>query len=112
VSFPLLFSFFIIFLLRVPTFSKTLKHLLHPLTKRSLAADAKGAKKGGTRQFNGLADVYRKIYSADGIAGLYRGFGISSAGIFVYRGFYFGLYDSVKAILPSGIQDNFIIKYV
>merc|ERR1711939_1077245 len=42
-----------------------------------LAADAKSAGKGGQggeRQFNGLADVYRKTIASDGIAGLYRGF--------------------------------------
>ncbi|KAM0010223.1 putative ADP/ATP carrier protein, eukaryotic type [Helianthus debilis subsp. tardiflorus] len=38
-----------------------------------LANDAKATKKGGERQFNGLIDVYKKIYASDGIAGLYRG---------------------------------------
>ncbi|KAI3847873.1 hypothetical protein MKX03_009228 [Papaver bracteatum] len=41
--------------------------------------------------FNGLVDVYRKITKSDRIAGLYRGFNISCAGIIVYRGLYFGL---------------------
>ncbi|KAJ6733999.1 ADPATP CARRIER PROTEIN 1 MITOCHONDRIAL-RELATED [Salix koriyanagi] len=43
-----------------------------------LANDAKAAKKGGGRQFNGLIDVYKKTHQSDGIAGLYRGFNISS----------------------------------
>jgi solute carrier family 25 (adenine nucleotide translocator) protein 4/5/6/31 len=38
-----------------------------------LANDAKAAKKGGERQFNGLVDVYRKTLKSDGIVGLYRG---------------------------------------
>jgi solute carrier family 25 (adenine nucleotide translocator) protein 4/5/6/31 len=38
-----------------------------------LANDAKNAKKGGERQFNGLIDVYRKTLKSDGIVGLYRG---------------------------------------
>lgn len=38
----------------------------------------------------------KKIYQSDGIKGLYRGFNISVAGIFVYRAFYFGGYDSGK----------------
>ncbi|KAK4407396.1 ADP,ATP carrier protein, mitochondrial [Sesamum angolense] len=42
-----------------------------------LANDAKAAKKGGERQFNGLVDVYRKTLKSDGVAGLYRGFNIS-----------------------------------
>ena len=62
-----------------------------------LADDAKAAKKGsGDRQFNGLLDVYRKTFKTDGIRGLYRGFNISCVGIIVYRGLYFGIYDSVK----------------
>jgi solute carrier family 25 (adenine nucleotide translocator) protein 4/5/6/31 len=62
-----------------------------------LANDAKG--KGGERQFNGLIDVYVKTIKTDGIQGLYRGFVISCVGIFIYRGMYFGLYDSLKPIL-------------
>merc|ERR1712142_318069 len=58
-----------------------------------LANDNKSAK-GGERQYNGLIDVYRKTLASDGIQGLYRGFVISCVGIVVYRGFYFGLYDS------------------
>jgi solute carrier family 25 (adenine nucleotide translocator) protein 4/5/6/31 len=64
-----------------------------------LANDNKSAKKGGERQFNGLLDVYRKTMKSDGIAGLYRGFAISVVGIVVYRGLYFGLYDSLKPFL-------------
>ncbi|KAI9292063.1 ADP, ATP carrier protein precursor [Neoconidiobolus thromboides FSU 785] len=67
-----------------------------------LANDAKSAKKGGERQFNGLVDVYRKTIASDGIAGLYRGFNISCVGIIVYRGLYFGLYDSLKPVLLTG----------
>merc|ERR1712078_772818 len=37
-----------------------------------LANDAKNAKSGGDRQFNGLVDVYRKTLASDGIAGLYH----------------------------------------
>jgi len=62
-----------------------------------LANDNKS--KGGERQYNGLIDVYRKTLASDGIGGLYRGFVISCVGIFIYRGMYFGLYDSLKPIL-------------
>lgn len=68
-----------------------------------LAADAKSAGKGGgERQFNGLLDVYKKTMASDGIAGLYRGFGPSVVGIIVYRGLYFGLYDSLKPVVLTG----------
>merc|ERR1712226_602753 len=59
-----------------------------------LANDAEG--KGGERQYNGLVDVYRKTLKSDGIQGLYRGFTISAVGIFIYRGMYFGLFDTLK----------------
>ena len=62
-----------------------------------MANDAKG--KGGERQFNGLIDVYTKTLKSDGIQGLYRGFAISAVGIFIYRGMYFGLFDTLKPLL-------------
>lgn len=67
-----------------------------------MANDAKAAKKGGERQFNGMIDVYKKTLATDGIAGLYRGFNISCVGIIVYRGLYFGLYDSLKPVVLTG----------
>jgi hypothetical protein len=79
-----------------------------------LANDAKGAKKGGgERQFNGLVDVYRKTLASDGIAGLYRGFVISCVGIVVYRGLYFGMYDSIKPVLLTGnLEDSFLAAFL
>ncbi|KAF2312031.1 hypothetical protein GH714_027808 [Hevea brasiliensis] len=77
-----------------------------------LANDAKAAKKGGERQFNGLIDVYRKTMQSDGIAGLYRGFNISCVGIIVYRGLYFGMYDSLKPVILTGkLQDSFFASF-
>jgi len=78
-----------------------------------LANDAKSAKKGGERQFNGLVDVYRKTLASDGIAGLYRGFGPSVAGIIVYRGLYFGMYDSIKpVVLVGNLEGNFLASFL
>ncbi|XP_028799788.1 ADP,ATP carrier protein 1, mitochondrial-like [Neltuma alba] len=78
-----------------------------------LANDAKAAKKGGgERQFNGLVDVYKKTLASDGVAGLYRGFNISCVGIIVYRGLYFGMYDSLKPVLLTGkLQDSFFASF-
>ncbi|EEF48879.1 ADP,ATP carrier protein, putative [Ricinus communis] len=77
-----------------------------------LANDAKAAKKGGGRQFNGLVDVYRKTLQSDGVAGLYRGFNISCFGIIVYRGLYFGMYDSLKPVVLTGkLQDSFFASF-
>lgn len=78
-----------------------------------LANDAKG--KGGERQFNGLVDVYVKTIKSDGIQGLYRGFVISAVGIFIYRGMYFGLYDTLKPLLlgaDAGVALSFALGWV
>ncbi|KII73239.1 ADP,ATP carrier protein [Thelohanellus kitauei] len=81
-----------------------------------LANDAKTAgKSGGARQFNGLVDVYRKTYASDGVAGLYRGFMVSCVGVFVYRGLYFGLYDTAKPIIGAqsrNIYVSFALAYL
>ncbi|KAF2772979.1 putative mitochondrial ADP,ATP carrier protein [Teratosphaeria nubilosa] len=78
-----------------------------------LANDAKNAKKGGERQFNGLVDVYKKTLASDGIAGLYRGFMPSVTGIIVYRGLYFGMYDSIKpVILVGNLEGNFLASFL
>lgn len=79
-----------------------------------LASDAKAGKKGGERQFNGMIDVYVKTMKSDGIVGLYRGFVISCVGIIVYRGCYFGFYDTLKPILlgeDAGIVLSFALGY-
>jgi len=82
-----------------------------------LASDAKSAKKAGgvaERQFTGLIDVYRKTLASDGVAGLYRGFVVSCAGIIVYRGAYFGLYDTLKPLLlgkDAGLASSFLLGY-
>jgi len=81
-----------------------------------LANDLKSTKKGGAeREFTGLFDVYKKTFATDGIAGLYRGFNISFVGIFVYRGFYFGLYDTIIPMFPpeqTGLALRFAVGYV
>lgn len=71
-----------------------------------MANDAKSAKGGGARQFNGLVDVYKKTLASDGIAGLYRGFVPSVVGIIVYRGLYFGVYDSL-----STFNSIYLLRY-
>jgi solute carrier family 25 (adenine nucleotide translocator) protein 4/5/6/31 len=78
-----------------------------------LANDNKSAKTGGARQYNGLVDVYKKTLASDGIAGLYRGFGPSVLGIIVYRGLYFGMYDSIKPVVLTGkLEGNFLASFL
>jgi len=75
-----------------------------------LANDAKG--KGGERQFNGLIDVYVKTLKSDGIQGLYRGFTISAVGIFIYRGMYFGMFDTLRPIVVGDAGGNLGLSFL
>lgn len=82
------------------TTSLFLYHLDYARTR--LGTDARGSAVNGQRQFRGILDVYSKTLSSDGIAGLYRGFGVSIIGITLYRGMYFGIYDTMKPIVLVG----------
>merc|ERR1712222_190720 len=74
------------------------------------ANDSKG--KGGERQFNGLMGVYVKTLKSDGIQGLYRGFTISAVGIFIYRGMYFGMFDTLKPMLIGGKDSSVAASFL
>merc|ERR1711970_838497 len=75
---------------------------VYPLdyVRTRLANDNKG--KDGKRQYNGLIDCIKKTLKSDGVSGCYRGFVISCVGIFIYRGLYFGLYDTLKPLVGDG----------
>jgi len=79
--------------------------------RTKLTNDLKSAKKGGEKQYKGLIDVYTKTIHTDGVAGLYRGFVISCVGIVIYRGLYFGLYDTIKPLLPASIKNDFRVNF-
>jgi solute carrier family 25 (adenine nucleotide translocator) protein 4/5/6/31 len=71
--------------------------IVYPLdfARTRLAADV-GV--GAGRQFNGLWHCLSSIRAKDGVAGLYKGFGVSVGGIIVYRAAYFGGFDTAKSI--------------
>jgi len=83
---------------------------VYPLdfARTRLAADV---GKAGERQFNGLVDCLTKINKSDGFLGLYRGFGVSVAGIIVYRAAYFGGYDTAKKSLFTK-DTNVLVKFL
>ncbi|KAJ7370240.1 hypothetical protein OS493_033586 [Desmophyllum pertusum] len=88
--------------------------VLSGFCRTRLANDAKSGSKGGERQFMALLTCTAKTLKSDGIAGLYRGFVISCVGIIVYRGFYFGLYDTLKPMLlgeDAGLLMSFVLGY-
>jgi len=73
---------------------------VYPLdfARTRLAADV---GKGAERQFTGLGNCLTSILKTDGLKGLYRGFFVSIQGIIVYRGAFFGLFDTLKAYVPA-----------
>ncbi|CEM14390.1 unnamed protein product [Vitrella brassicaformis CCMP3155] len=72
--------------------------IVYPLdyARTRLAADV---GKGDAREFTGLVDCLVKTAKNSGPMSLYQGFGVSVQGIIVYRGAYFGLYDSAKGMI-------------
>ena len=81
------------------TTSSLLYHLDYARTR--LATDSIESRLN-KRQFRGLLDVYKKTLKTDGVPGLYRGFSVSIVGITLYRGLYFGIYDTMKPLVLVG----------
>ena len=72
--------------------------VLYPVEflRTRLALDA-GAAAGVRMYPRGMRDVLGKIWTSDGIRGLYQGYGIALAGVVVYRALHLGGYDLAKA---------------
>merc|ERR1711872_184101 len=68
-------------------------------------------KGAGQREFNGLGDCLVKVFKADGMGGLYKGFGVSVQGIIIYRAAFFGLYDTAKGMLPDPKSAGLILSW-
>jgi len=82
---------------------------VYPLdfARTRLAADV---GKGEAREFTGLGNCLVSIFKADGLKGLYRGFGVSVQGIIIYRAAFFGLYDTAKGMIaPSNLLFSWMI---
>jgi solute carrier family 25 (adenine nucleotide translocator) protein 4/5/6/31 len=84
--------------------------IVYPLdfARTRLAADV---GKANDREFTGLVDCLSKIARRSGPMALYQGFGVSVQGIIVYRGSYFGLYDTGKGALLTK-DSSFIFKFI
>lgn len=88
--------------------------IVYPLdfARTRLAADVGSGK---SREFSGLLDCLTKVAKRSGPMSLYQGFGVSVQGIIVYRGAYFGLYDTGKGALltkDSSIVAKFVVAQV
>jgi len=85
--------------------------IVYPLdfARTRLAADL-GA--GANREFTGLIDCLSKVSKKSGAMALYQGFGVSVQGIIVYRGAYFGLYDTALGVVfDDPRKANFFAKW-
>lgn len=84
--------------------------IVYPLdfARTRLAADV---GKGNAREFSGLFNCLTTIAKRGGPMALYQGFGVSVQGIIVYRGAYFGLYDSTKGTVITK-ESSFLAKFV
>uniref|UniRef100_F1LB11 ADP/ATP translocase n=1 Tax=Ascaris suum TaxID=6253 RepID=F1LB11_ASCSU len=83
--------------------------IIYPLdfVRTRLAIDM-GKEK--SREFTGFFDCLRKIFKSDGIRGLYYGFYPSLQYIFLYRGAYYGLFDSAKVLISK--KENSQISFM
>ncbi|KAK0410695.1 hypothetical protein QR680_005280 [Steinernema hermaphroditum] len=64
------------------------------------------------RQYRSLVDCFKKIYKTNGLIGLYRGFNSSVQGIFIYRGAYFGLFDTATSLVVDDRKKlNFFVAW-
>jgi len=69
---------------------------------------------GGAREFNGTFDTIMKTAKTSGWfkGGVYNGFAISCVGIIIYRGAYFGIYDSTRESIDKyGFWGKFLLGY-
>lgn len=64
--------------------------------------------KGSSLQFEGLTDCLLKTYKTEGLLGLYRGFTVSCVCMVIYRGLNFGIYDSLRPLLPKEKEKNML----
>lgn len=74
---------------------------VYPLDFARTRLGADTGKGAAEREFSGLGNCLSKIFKSDGLAGLYRGFGVSVQGIIIYRAAYFGFYDTARGMLPD-----------
>merc|ERR1712126_210771 len=82
---------------------------VYPLDFARTRLGADVGKGAGQREFKGLGDCLIKIFKADGISGLYRGFFVSVQGIIIYRAAFFGLYDTAKGMTG---KTNILISWM
>lgn len=85
--------------------------ILYPLDFARTRLGVDIGRRHNEREFKGLFDCMKKILTFDGPLGLYQGFAPALLGIFIYRGLYFGMYDTGKALLFDEKGISFWTKF-
>ena len=70
--------------------------ILYPLDYGRTRISVDIGRNPNERQFRGFFHCMKTTFLHDGLRGLYRGWEISVISLFVYRGLYFGIYDTGK----------------
>ena len=83
--------------------------IVYPIDFARTRLSADLGKSKSQRQFTGISDCLKKTYMESGIRGVYRGLNAAIFGIFIYRGLFFGLYDSGKLLFPA-TGENYLSK--
>ena len=79
---------------------------------RTLLSSDLTTTKNEKRQYKGIIDVYKQTINTKGIRGLYTGFWLNAPTLFIYRGLYFGLYDSLKSFdIVNKNEHDFIAPF-
>lgn len=85
---------------------------VYPLDFARTRLGADVGRSGSERQYKGLIDCLAKTVKSDGPIGLYRGFFVSVQGIIIYRGAYFGMFDTANGMIKGTQFDSFFFKFL
>jgi solute carrier family 25 (mitochondrial adenine nucleotide translocator), member 4/5/6/31 len=58
----------------------------------------------------GIYKCIRDTYNLEGMRGIYRGVGVTYISMIIYRGLFFGTYDTVK-MHTNNIYERFLVGY-
>lgn len=82
----------------------------HPLdfAHTKISTDRKNKLLNKNTKYKNVLDVYKQEYKKGGLKGIYRGIPMSCATMFIYRGLYFGLYDTMKVYAKNSFSKGII----
>ena len=84
--------------------------IFHPFdfAHTKISTDKKNKLLNKKQKYKNLKDLYKQEYKKGGLKGIYRGIPMSCTTMFIYRGLYFGLYDTLKNYGKNSITKGLI----